>query len=200
MFREIRNRQALRDSLRENAAPLLILLALLCAGLLLKLYYSGAPDDEPRWLLAATARLFSIASGIGFQFQEGRGYLSGDGRLLLYRGCSGLNIFVMAILLVGLVPPGLRLEFSGSGPAPRRKASPVSFLIFYVTALSAAFAVTLLANTGRMLALLAAARIAPEALHPGALHMGIGSFVYLVFLILFYFSVRLIFQKLEPEI
>lgn len=206
-----------------------MLLLLTLVGVGLKLYYSGAADDEPRWLLAATARVFSAASGIPFHFAEGQGYLSADGRLLLYRGCSGLNFLVLTGFLAGLLPLALRLETllktsrktrlagsphqrsAGDGadhsadasmPADESSRStgdagdwPGIFL-YYSVACVAALGFTLLANTGRMLALLAlAARLGPEVLHPGAAHLSVGSFVYLVFLILFYSALRLTMRR-----
>ncbi len=210
-----------------------MLLLLTLVGVGLKLYYSGAADDEPRWLLAATARVFSAASGIPFHFAEGQGYLSSDGRLLLYRGCSGLNFLVLTGFLAGLLPLALRLEaplktpfkipsktqltgsphqrssgdganHSGDDAIPADGSSRSTgdaggwpgLVFYYSVACVAALGFTLLANTGRMLALLAlAATFSPEVLHPGAAHLSVGSFVYLVFLILFYSALRLTMRR-----
>ncbi|MEQ9364760.1 MAG: hypothetical protein RIF32_10970, partial [Leptospirales bacterium] len=156
---------------RGLIAPAVWVIIIAAAGAALKLYYSGAPDDEPGWLLAATARSFSIASGIPFEFAEGRGYLSADGRLLLYRGCSGLNFFVLTAFLAGLVPLLLRFErlisSGGAGRAVRSivaapSATPLTGpLLYYGAAIPAVLIFTLLANLGRMLALLTLARVVP---------------------------------------
>lgn len=177
------------------AVQALVLIGLIVAGTILKLYYSGAPDDEPRWLLAATAKSFSIASGVSFVFEPGQGYLSTDGRLLLYRGCSGLNFLVLTLCLVGLLPLAMHFDVS----AQKQRGSPGRLGLFYIIALPAAGVATVLANVGRMLALLGTAPIVPQVLHPGAAHLSVGSFVYLVFLILFYLVLRLIFLKIDRQ-
>lgn len=178
--------------------PLLALLIALALGLGLKQYYSGAADDQPLWLLSATVGVFESVSGLGFRYQPGVGYLSMDERLLIYRGCSGLNAFVLAIWLVALVPlsfglPGILFRESPAETAA--PALPTAWLLgFYGLGLPLAFACTLMANAARMQSLLILDRVVPGILHPGVPHLLVGSFVYLVFLIVFFLSLRLSYE------
>ncbi len=183
--------------------PLIGLLLALAAGVALKLIYSGAADDEPRWLLSASVTVFENVSGLVFAFEPGVGYLSADGRLLVYRGCSGLNAFVLALWQVALVPLLGLIELTG--PQPERSAKlpefpgPPALLLYFAIGCVAAFLITLMANAARMQSLLILEPVVPGILHPGVPHMVVGSFVYLVFLIVFFLSLRLSFQYIERQ-
>ena len=168
--------------MRFSAGTILFALLIVCLVVPLKLYYGAAAEptpDEPIWLLAPTAKFLNLSlPGLDFRFVAGTGYVSADGRLVLDRGCSGLNFFVICLLLGGVSP--LLSEVR------RWRLLRVGLVV-----LLAALPFTVFANVSRVLALLVFARLVPQVLHPGVLHLAVGTFVYLIFLLLFSSLLRL---------
>lgn len=190
---------------RRDFAGLIFFATLLTAGLGLKLFYSGAPADQPRWLLAPTAVAVELVGGPAFDFAAGEGYVSHEfnGRLVLYRGCSGLNFLAISLWLAGFAPLYARFtrrvanhdsNHRGPGAAPVvRMPLAVYFMIAPVLAVFA----TVFANVSRIQALLAIAPVVPDVLHPGAGHLAVGAFVYLIFLVLYFLTLRLMIETVE---
>ena len=82
----------------------------------LKAFYARATAGELGFVLAPTAVLVELVSGVAFQPEAGVGYLSRDPAYLIAPACAGLNytIAAFATLVLGFAP---RLE------SPRARAA-----------------------------------------------------------------------------
>ncbi|HSE98667.1 MAG TPA: exosortase K [Blastocatellia bacterium] len=146
------------------------MLVLLCA-FTIKQYYSEAGANELRWILAPTAALVEMASGVSFEFESHAGYISDDRTFLIAPSCAGVNFLITAFLMLS-ARRLLRDRSAGNA----WEFIPAAALIAYVA--------TLFANTVRIVIALR-----PESL-PGSnylsssqLHRIEGIFVYFGFLL-----------------
>jgi exosortase K len=150
-------------------------LTLVCA-LSLKSFYSTASADQLRWILAPTAALVELVSGVSFEFESRAGYLSSDRSFLIASSCAGVNFLITAFLMLTLrriVRDHSQHRYWGLIPAA---------LVF-------AYLVTLVANTTRIAIAL---RLQPMS---DQLHRLEGIVVYFGFLLLLF----VISEKLESE-
>src|SRR5690606_9158372 len=104
----------------------------------LKLHYSGAGPDELAWILSPTALLVGHLSGHAFAFEVEQGYVSTALGLAITTACAGVNFLVVALLTLtlGVVIrlPGVWLKLAG-----------------LLLSVAAAYSVTLLVNSLRIL-------------------------------------------------
>jgi exosortase K len=61
-----------------------------------KWHFATASVAELRWLMAPAAALTTLATGVGFTFESGVGYVSTAARYAIIPACSGLNFLVVA--------------------------------------------------------------------------------------------------------
>ncbi|MEP6848829.1 MAG: exosortase K [Acidobacteriota bacterium] len=111
----------------------LVLLLSLC----LKFYYSTASANELQWILAPTAWLVSLATGMSFQFEPYGGYLSLDRTFLIAPACSGVNFLIVSFLVLTLGK-----LWRGTPRAFRWSFLPAAISIAYLS--------TIIANTTRI--------------------------------------------------
>ena len=103
----------------------------------LKVYYSTASANELRWILAPTAWLVSLATGMEFRFEPYGGYLSLDRTFLIAPACSGVNFLIISFLVLTL--------------GKLWRTSPHAFRWHFLpAAMSIAYLSTLAANTARI--------------------------------------------------
>ena len=154
---------------------LLKLAAILLIALGLKYHYSTASVDELRWILSPTTFLVEMITGIRFSFESHSGYLSADNTFLIAVSCSGVNFLIIAFLLLTLVPLLRGRDTNGASLAG---------------ALGVAYAMTLVANTTRIVAALALQRMKFSIAGIGAeeVHRIEGIVVYFLFLLLLFFA------------
>ncbi|MEP7074233.1 MAG: exosortase K [Acidobacteriota bacterium] len=149
----------------------LTLVLLLSFGL--KFYYSTANANDLRWILAPTAWLVSLVTGMTFQFEPYGGYLSFDRTFLIAPACSGVNFLVISFLVLTL------------GKLWRR--SPHAFRWpFLPAAVSIGYLSTIIANTARISAaiLLRPFTSGLTWIDPEEVHRLEGIIIYFGFLIL----------------
>ena len=72
----------------------LAVLALVIWGM--KRHYSDARADDLWWILAPTARLVSVVTGVTFTLQPGEGYFSREQLFLIEKSCAGINFMIAA--------------------------------------------------------------------------------------------------------
>lgn len=125
-------------------------LALVCA-LALKLHYSAASADQLRWILAPTAALVELVSGVSFGFESRAGCLSGDRSFLIAGSCAGVNFLIAAFLMLSL-------------KGMLRDRTQRTRWWYLPSALLIAYLVTLIANTVRI-AIALQLRPLPDQLH-----------------------------------
>ena len=162
----------LKISVRRIAQSLAVLVCVFA----LKQYYSTASADQLKWILAPTASCVELLSGESFEFESHSGYISADHRFLIASSCAGVNFLLTAFLMLS----ARRLLFD-STKRVRWSFIPVS--------LFAAYLVTLMANTTRILiALKLQGMSAIGSLDSNQLHRLEGIFIYFLFLALLFLA------------
>jgi exosortase K len=140
----------------------------------LKLYYSSAGVDDLRWILAPTAFLVELTTGLGFYFEAHVGYMSIDRTFLIALPCSGVNFLIVAFLT---------LSFR------RLLGDHVTWRSLGLAAVIAYLA-TIVANTARISVAIQLRDLAPalDWLEPEDLHRLEGIAVYFAALLVLYFA------------
>lgn len=110
--------------------------ALFCFAL--KWHYSHAALSQLRYILDPTGWLVELVSGHPFRFEAGVGIASQSAQLAITRGCAGVNFLIVCFAMLAVT--GLR--------SLKSWRSQVGWL---AAALSAAYVVTLLVNSVRIL-------------------------------------------------
>ena len=142
----------------------------------LKQYYSTASADQLKWILSPTVSCVELISGESFEFESHSGYISADRRFLIASSCAGVNFLLTAFLMLS----ARRLLFESTNRI-RWSFIPVS--------LFAAYVVTLIANTSRILiALKLQGMSAIGSLDSNQLHRLEGIFIYFLFLALLFLA------------
>lgn len=157
-----------------------ILAGVLVLGLacLLKLTFGNADANRLAWLLGPTATLVELCSGLRFFSCGEEGYLNYELNILIAPACSGINFFLIAATMAGLLGI-LRLR------------STAEQLLFTLAMAPCAYLATLLVNTVRILLaiFLHRADISSAWLTWPRLHRIEGVVVYYLFLCLFFWLV-----------
>lgn len=118
------------------------------AGLwLLKRHYAQSSIDGLVFILAPTAKLVTLVSGVRFDLEAGIGYLSHDHLFAIAKPCAGINFMVAAGAMLGLV-------FS------RRACDVATACAAVAASFAVAYAASVLVNAARILVAL------PLAEHP----------------------------------
>ena len=141
----------------------LTVLLIFCLG---KWWHRSADAEALRCLLAPTDWLVSFTTGSAGQWRAGEGYLHANRDYIIDASCAGFNFLLIAFLLLSYL---LLRRFAAWWALP--------------VALLAAWPLTVLANTSRILTILTTGP-APAFIGDVAWHAGQGAFVYLTVLVL----------------
>jgi exosortase K len=170
-------------NLRFNRTRIAQCVVALAGALALKLHYSTASADQLRWILAPTAALVELVSGVSFEFESRAGYISRERGFLIANSCAGVNFLIAAFLTLSM-----RKLLGDRSKAPAWGFLPTAAMIAYLA--------TLVANTARItIALLlrqSSAEIGPMSspmfgwMNPDQLHRFEGVFIYFGFLLLLF--------------
>jgi len=154
---------------RQRLKPLVMGGSLLSAAFALKWWYRTATIDDLDLLLSPVARMVALLGNTSYELVAGKGYYFPDLNMVIDRSCSGTNFMVIATASFGFL-----VLKSRNGGCMR----PLLALLM----LPAAYALTLLTNTGRILCMVALQRVghAPSAL----VHEVIGAAIFLTALVL----------------
>lgn len=150
----------------------------------LKAWYATAGHDQLLFILNPTHLLVEAFTGSSAIYDFNYGYFYPDLNITIEKSCSGFNFWLLSFsLLVFVTLNHLRSEVS------KLLAIPVMLLISY--------ALTLFVNASRIIASIAANRYTQRFCdHPITwLHQAEGTFIYLLFLILFYSALQLFFTQ-----
>ncbi len=153
----------------DQRKTLVLGVLLLAAAFALKWWYRTATVDELSVLLRPVATLVGLASGEPWQWVAGTGAFFPDAHVLIDRSCSGINFLVIALATFTFLV--LRRSDAGCG-------RPLLALL----TLCGAVALTVLANSGRILLILWLQRLGVH-LAPAA-HEAVGAFFFLTSLLL----------------
>jgi len=155
----------------------------------LKHRYGAASAEELYWLLAPLARLIELLTGIRFDWMPPNGFVSTTAQSVIAPACSGITFLVVCFCT---------LSFS---LVHRRKSSVAKFS-WVALALVAAYAVTLGANTARIIVAvyLYHADIYGEWITPGRVHRMVGIVIYLAVLLPIYLAADRITRREDPPL
>ncbi|TXF90803.1 exosortase K [Neolewinella aurantiaca] len=141
----------------------LSVLLIFCLG---KWWHRSADAEALRFLLAPTDTLVGLATGSTGNWRAGEGYLHAGPHFIIDASCAGFNFLLIGFLLLAYL---LLRRFTAWWTIP--------------VALIAAWPLTILANTSRILTILTLGP-APLGIKDTAWHEGQGAFVYLSVLVI----------------
>lgn len=173
---------------RQHAHNILFYVAVAAVAFTLKSHYSRAGADDLFWILAPTAFLVEIVSGIEFTPESGAGYFSPGHRYLIAPACAGVNFLIVAFCMTA---------FAGV----HRLNSPLRKSVWIIFSGVAALGTTLAVNTPRIIFSihLYGADIYSGALTPERLHRAGGIAVYFLFLHLLFAAISRVLDLRWPR-
>ena len=149
--------------------------AVLVVAFILKYHYSTASVNGLKWILAPTAFLVELVSGVPFVFESHAGYMNTDNTFLIAAPCSGINFLIIAFTMLAV------------GELWRDRSEKTRW-IFLPVSLAAAYFSTIIANTIRIgIALQTRSTgLASSWMNPEEIHRVEGIVVYFSFLLLLF--------------
>lgn len=155
------------------------LTVVLIVALVLKSHYSTTSVNGLQWILAPTAFLVELVSGIRFTFESHAGYMNADNTFLIAASCSGVNFLIISFLVLAL------------GEIWRRRDGNIGWS-FIPVSMIAAYLTTIVANTARIDLALRTRQmdLGSDWLNPEEIHRLEGIVVYFGFLLLLFVVVE----------
>lgn len=149
----------------------------------LKVFYSNCNSTDILFVLYPVTKLVEIFWGIGFYFENLMGYCSYDYSIVIGKGCSGINFYIILFSM---------LMFSFIGHFKRIITKIAGFLFFILVS----YVLTIVVNFFRITGSIFIIRSGYfTGIDKDALHMGTGVLFYFFFLSIFYFIAVKLFQK-----
>jgi exosortase K len=141
----------------------------------LKYHYSKAGSDALVWILAPTASLVELISGIPFEYETQTGFVNAALRIIIAPSCAGVNFLIIAFCMAAFC--GLHLF--------RRQEHKLLWLI--ISGVNA-YILTLAVNTLRIILSISMyqADLYDSWITPQRVHRLTGIVIYFFFLCLFY--------------
>jgi len=158
-----------------NVKMLAHLTVVLIVALVLKSHYSTTSVNGLQWILAPTAFLVELVSGIRFTFESHAGYMNADNTFLIAASCSGVNFLIISFLVLAI------------GEIWRRRDGNIGWS-FIPVSMIAAYLTTIVANTARIDLALRTRQmdLGSDWLNPEEIHRLEGIVVYFSFLLLLF--------------
>ncbi len=159
----------LRNGIPPRVQQFVLAALLLCGAFGLKWWYRTTSVDELAFLLKPVAGIIGLLSGEEWHWVGGTGALFPGAHVLIDRSCSGINFLVITAATFAFL-------------LLKRPDAGCSRPLLAVLSVGGAIALTVLANSGRILAMLwlqrAGIHLAPTA------HEAVGAFFFLAALLL----------------
>ncbi|MBC7487896.1 MAG: exosortase K [Cytophagaceae bacterium] len=150
----------------------------------LKAWYTSADHDQLLFMLKPTNSLVEAFTGSSAVYDTAHGYFYSDLNITIEKACSGFNFWLLSFALFVFV-------------ALNHLRSQTSKLFVIPVMLCISYALTLFVNASRIIASIAANNYTQQfSAHPITwLHQAEGTFIYLLFLILFYSALQFFFTQ-----
>ncbi len=147
------------------------------AAIGLKYRYGKASVEDLYWLVAPLAHLVELFAGIRFNWEPPAGFVSTSAQVIIAPACSGITFLVVCFCALSL-------------SLVHRRKTHAAKVAWVALALLAAYAVTLCANTIRIIAAVYLYRvnIYGEWITPDRVHRLVGIAIYLGVLLLVYLA------------
>jgi len=155
--------------IKKENIPYYILLTI--AFITSKILYRSADIESINWLLKPINSLFTSFTNSRWVFIPESGYYHEDLNILINKSCSGANFFILTFSMLVII---LIHKFE-------RHLSKILFILF---SLGISFVFTIFVNTSRIIILTQINALKLDRFHWS--HEAVGSFIYLLFLIVLY--------------
>ena len=167
-------------------SPYYILVLLIAWGL--KYHYSRAGSDGLTWVLAPTAGLVELVSGVPFESEAHTGFVSQGYRVIIAPACAGINFLIIAFCMA---------TFAGVHAFDRHRSK----LFWLGTGFLSAYLLTIAVNTMRISVAIYSTRadIGLGWMTAARTHRLEGIIIYFFFLSLFYMIINQDGKKHEPQ-
>jgi exosortase K len=151
----------------------------------LKYHYSRAGSEELVWVLAPTAGLVELISGIPFEIEAHSGFISQGYRIVIAPACAGINFLIIAFCMA---------TFSGLHAYERHRSK----LFWLGSSLLSAYLLTIFVNMIRIIVSIYSynAQIQLGWLTAPRIHRLEGIVIYFFFLSLFYMIINKVIYRL----
>ena len=159
----------------NSSRQIMQMVAVFLVAFIFKYHYSTASVNGLKWILAPTAFLVELVSGVPFVFESHAGYMKADNTFLIAAPCSGINFLIIAFTMLAV------------GELWRDRSEKTRW-IFLPVSLAAAYVSTIIANTIRIdIALQTRSTdLGSSWLDPEGIHRVEGIVVYFSFLLLLF--------------
>ena len=152
----------------------------------LKFHYSRAGSDELIWVLAPTAGLVELISGITFVNEAHTGFVSQGHRFIIAPACAGINFLIIAVCMA---------TFSGMHAFRRHRSK----ILWFAGCFLSAYLLTIAVNTMRIIISMHTYTVDFQLgwLTPARIHRLEGVIIYFFFLNLFYMIINKVSYRLR---
>lgn len=152
----------------------------------LKFHYSRAGSDELLWVLAPTAGLVELISGIAFVNEAHTGFVSQGHRFIVAPACAGINFLIIAFCMA---------TFSNMHAFRRHRSK----ILWFAGCFLSAYLLTIAVNTLRIIISMHTytADIRLGWFTPARIHRLEGVIIYFFFLNLFYMIINKVSYRLR---
>lgn len=163
-------------------------LAVLISAYLLKSFYSQAGSGDLAWIIGPSAWLTEIFSDLSFTHEPGYGWVDAHHNAVIAPVCAGVNFLIISFCM-------------SSCQILWKTGSPKRLFTGVITAGLASYALTVVANTARIILTVALFKpdIYSEWLTPGMLHRVCGTVVYYLFLCIYSYSINYCSRNSDSE-
>ncbi len=159
----------------KKKLPLLFLFTIFCIGFAFKWYFTNLDVEYSVWLLKPTTIWVEQITGLDFEFIQNEGYVCTQilPITIIDKSCSGLNFWLMALLLGAFVLYKKVINFQ-------------RFFYVFIAVFSLAWLITIIANTGRIVVSIKILPSLTPHIDYSQSHLLLGIFIYVTMLILYY--------------
>ena len=163
----------------NSSRQIMQMVAVFLVAFIFKYHYSTASVNGLKWILAPTAFLVELVSGVPFVFESHAGYMKADNTFLIAASCSGVNFLIISFLVLAI------------GEIWRRRDGNIGWS-FIPVSMIAAYLTTIVANTARIDLALRTRQmdLGSDWLNPEEIHRLEGIVVYFGFLLLLFVVVE----------
>lgn len=130
---------------------ILYLVGVAILAYLIKQWYSNASMDEMQWMMLPLAKLLDVFLSGSFERLANGEWIHVELKILLVKGCSGMNFFIMSFVGYAIVFDQMLQKFPDSSGHISINSKLISNVNKTIYALLAAWLTTLIVNVARIM-------------------------------------------------